>query len=168
MRRAGLLALALLAVLARAAPASEWGTISPGTSTTESVRAQYGPPTKAEAQKIEGYDATQWVYEGAAAPAGIQRMTVDFGLMTAAGFKKDTVRAFRLDPKPNIFQRPSVLSGWGPPTKVGRDGEFEIFLYEDGLLVYFDAQGWNVQAMIFTPPQPVSAEPSPPARAPQR
>jgi hypothetical protein len=169
MPRTGLLALAILALLAPAAAASEWGTIAPGTSTMESVRAQYGQPTKAEAQKIEGYDAMQWVYEGAKAPGGIQRMTIDFGLLTAAGFKKEVVRSFRLDPKPNIFHRPSILNGWGLPTKVGRDGELEIFLYEDGLLVYFDKEGWVVQSMIFTPPQPVSAEPSQPApAAPQR
>lgn len=154
-----LLGLAVLAV-APAAPAAEWGTIVPGVSTTDSVRAHYGPPVKSQAQKVEGYDATQWVYEGAQAPPGIQRLTVDFGLLTAAGFKKDVVRSFRLDPKPGVFNRNLVLDGWGPPAQIGRDGEFDIFLYEQGLLVYFDKEGRLVQTMIFTPPQPLPATPA--------
>ena len=58
-----------------------------------------------------------------------------------------------------MFNRKLILDGWGTPTKIGRDGEFEIFLYEDGLLVYFDKEGQAVQAMVFTPPQPLSADP---------
>jgi hypothetical protein len=151
--------LGLLA-FAGSAAASEWGTIVPGKSTTESIRSVYGPPTRSLAQKVEGYDAIQWVYEGAQAPAGLHRLTLDFGLLTAPGFKPDVVRAFRLDPKPGVFNRKLVLDGWGTPTKIGRDGEFEIFLYEDGLLVYFDKEGQAVQAMVFTPPQPLPASPS--------
>ncbi len=150
--------LGLLA-LAASALAAEWGTIVPGKSTTASIRAQYGQPTKSQTQKVEGYDATQWVYEGAQAPTGLHRLTVDFGLLTAGGYKHDVVRSFRLDPKPGVFNRKLVLDGWGTPTKIGRDGEFEIFLYEDGLLVYFDKEGQAVQAMVFTPPQPLPATP---------
>lgn len=156
------LVLASLTLLAPAAPAraADWGTIVPGKSTPESMRALYGQPTKTQAQKVEGYDTTQWVYEGAKAPAGILRLTVDFGLLTAAGYQKDVVRSFRLDPKPGVFNRTLVLDGWGTPAKVGRDGEFEIFVYEQGLLVYFDKEGRIVQTMIFTPPQPLPGTPA--------
>jgi len=161
VRRIGALLFASLGLLALAAPAlaSEWGTIVPGKSTTASVRAVYGQPTTSRLQKVEGYEATQWVYEGAQAPAGLRRLTVDVGLLTAAGYKADVVRSFRLEPKPGVFNRKLILDGWGTPTKIGRDGEFEIFLYEDGLLVYFDKEGQAVQAMVFTPPQPLSADP---------
>ena len=170
MRRvAALLALApafalVLGALASPARASDWGLIVPGKSTTDAVRARYGPPTRADAQKVEGYDAAQWVYEGAQAPRGVSKMTVDFGLLGGAGYKKDVVRSLRLDPKPGVFNRKLVLDGWGDPTKVGRDAEHEIFLYEDGLLVYFDKEGKNAQLMIFTPPQPITATPPRPQR----
>ncbi len=154
-----LLGLAVLAASAPA-PASDWGTVVPGESTPESMRAVYGQPTKTQALKVEGYDTTQWVYEGAQAPPGILRLTVDFGLLTAAGYQKDVVRSFRLDPKPGVFNRTLVLDGWGTPARIGRDGEFEIFVYEQGLLVYFDKQGWIVQTMVFTPPQPLPGTPA--------
>jgi hypothetical protein len=162
VRRLAALALPalLLAALAPAARAADWGLIVPGESTLESVRARYGQPTKAEPQKIDNYDATQWVYEGAQAPAGMLRMTVDFGLLTGAGYKKDVVRSFRLDPKPGVFNRKLVTDGWGQPTKAGLDGNFEIFLYGDGLLVYFDKDGPDARMMIFTPPQPISGTPA--------
>lgn len=152
--------LALLATLAGPAWAADWGLIEPGVSTVESVRARYGPPTRATSQKVEGYDAAQWVYEGAQAPAGIVRVTVDFGLLTAAGYKPDVVRSFRLDPKPGAFNKKLVVDGWGEPARVGRDGAFEVFLYEDGLLVYFDQDSGNATAMVFTPPQPLGPAPA--------
>lgn len=162
MRLFAALALASLTLLAVAAPvrAEEWGAIVPGKSTPASVRAQYGPPTKIQAQKLEGYDTAQWVYEGAQAPAGLVRLTVDFGLLTAAGYQKDVVRAFRLDPKAGVFNRTLVLDGWGIPATIGRDGEFEVFVYAQGLVVYFDAEGRIVQTMVFTPPQALSGTPA--------
>ena len=93
-------------------------------------------------------------------------MTVDFGLLTASGYKKDVVRDFRLDTKPGAFNKKLVLDGWGEPSKVGKEGDSELFLYNDGLLVYFDKQGWDVQAMIFTVPQPTAAPPQPARAAP--
>jgi hypothetical protein len=158
-------ALILLLVLAGPAAAADWGQIIPGETTEEGVRSRYGAPVKQSVQKVEGYDSAQWVYEGAKAPAGIMRMTVDFGLLLPTGFKKDVVRTFRLEPKPDIFNRRLVLDGWGLPGRLGKDGNLEFFLYKEGLLVYFDAGGERVIAMIFTPPQPLppaDATPIPP------
>src|SRR5437870_8976047 len=151
--------LALLALAASPAEAAEWGLIVPGTTTMEIVRARYGQPTKSEPKKVDSYDTVQWVYEGAQAPVGMYRMTVDFGLLTANGYQKDVVRDFRLDAKPGAFNKKLVLDGWGDPSNVGKDGDFEIFLYEDGLLVYFDTGGWNVQTLVFTVRQPAPAPP---------
>ena len=158
--------LALLTLAARPAEAAEWGLIVPGTTTMEIVRARYGQPTTIEAKKVDSYDTVQWIYEGAQAPVGMSRMTVDFGILTAQGYKADVVRDFRLDTKPASFNKKLVLDGWGEPSKVGKDGDFEIFLYEDGLLVYFDKSGWNVLTMVFTVPQPTSAPDAGPAPPP--
>jgi hypothetical protein len=156
--RAGVL-LVLLLALAGPAAASDWGLIVPGESTQETVLARYGQPTRAESQKVDGYDAARWVYEGAQAPAGIARMTVDFGLLIAAAYRKDIVRSLQLDPKPGAFNRKLVVDGWGRPTKIGVEGRFEIFLYEDGLLVYFDKDSGDATTMMFSPPQPASRVP---------
>src|SRR5437660_3183047 len=121
--------LALLTLAARPAEAAEWGLIVPGTTTMEIVRARYGQPTKSEPKKVDSYDTVQWVYEGAQAPVGMYRMTVDFGLLTANGYQKDVVRDFRLDAKPGAFNKKLVLDGWGDPSNDGKDGDFEIFLY---------------------------------------
>jgi hypothetical protein len=162
------LGLVLLALALRPAAAADWGLITPGRTTTEAVRARYGQPTKIEEKKVDGYDTVQWVYEGAQAPPGTSRMTVDFGLLTRTGYEKGVVRDFRLDTKPGSFNKTLVRDGWGDPHKVGKDGDFDIFLYEDGLLVYFDKTGW-AQTMVFTVPQPASATDAGPApAAPQR
>jgi hypothetical protein len=150
-------ALLLVLLLAWPVAAADWGYIIPGETTEEGVRARYGPPVKQTTQKVEGYESDQWIYEGAKAPAGITRMIVDFGLLRPTGFKKDVVRTFRLEPKPDIFNRRLVLDGWGLPGRLGKDGNLEFFLYKEGLLVYFDAGGEQVIAMIFTPPQPLPA-----------
>lgn len=156
-RLAVLLALALLAPSGGPVAAAEWGTIDPGRSTMEAVRAQYGGPTRATTRKVEGYDAAQWVYEGAQAPAGIRRLTVDFGLLTPAGYRPALVRALTLEPKPGVFTRETVLTGWGEPSRVSAAGQPKSFFYESGLIVLFDAEGWQVESMLFTPPQPPPA-----------
>jgi hypothetical protein len=166
MRR--LAALMLVLLVARPAAGASWGQIDPGVTTQAGVRARYGEPAKQSTQKVEGYDAEQWVYEGARAPAGIAKMTVDFGLLKPSGYQKDVVRTFRLEPKPDIFNRRLVLVGWGLPGRAGKEGDLEFFLYREGLLVYFDASGERVIAMIFTPPQPLPPEPGVPPPAPQR
>jgi hypothetical protein len=162
-------ALMVLLLLATTATAADWGQITPGETTQAAVRARYGEPAKQSTQKVEGYDSDQWVYEGARAPAGFAKMIVDFGILKPSGYQKDIVRTFRLEPKPDIFNRKLVLDGWGLPGRIGKEGALEFFLYREGLLVYFDANGERVIAMIFTPPQPLPAEQgAPPAPRPQR
>jgi len=151
--------LVLLALAARPTGAADWGLITPGTTTLEAVRARYGQPTKTTPKKVDDYDTVEWVYEGVQAPVGTYRMTVEFGLLTADGYKKDVVRDFRLDPKPGSFNKKLILDGWGDPSRVGKDGDLEVFLYQEGLLVYFDKEGWDVQTMVFTVPQPTPAVP---------
>ena len=134
----------------------------PGTTTMEAVRAQYGGPTKTETQKTDSYDTASWVYEGAQAPVGLLRMVVDFGILRAGGYRRDVVRSFRIEPKPGVFNRKIVLAGWGPPDRVGRQADTEVFYYAEGLVVMFDKEGLQAQTLVFTPPQPT--EPGKPSR----
>lgn len=141
--------------------ASEWGTIVPGSTTMEAVRAQHGGPTKTETQKTDNYDTASWLYEGAQAPVGLLRMVVDFGILHAGGYRRDVVRSFKIEPKPGVFNRKIVLAGWGPPDRVGRQGDTEVFYYSEGLVVMFDKEGLQAQTLVFTPPQPIdSGKPS--------
>ena len=155
MRR-HLVLLAMVALVARAGPAdaAEWGLIRPGVTAKDAVRARYGAPTRTDHQKIESYDTESWIYEGEQAPTGLERMTVEFGLLQQDRFQPDVVRAFRLEPKPGTFNRGVISNGWGFPDRMGRDNDRDIFLYRDGLLVYFDETGWNARLMVFTLPQP--------------
>lgn len=162
LRPGALVVLLLVAVAVQAAAAAEWGTIQPGTSTMEAVRARFGTASKTSTQKQEGYDAAQWVYEGATAPPGFVRLTVEFGLLTPLGYRADLVRDFTLAPKPGVFNRKTILNGWGTPARIGREGDLEVFLYAEGLLVYFGKDGWDAQVMVFTPPQPLTDEPAKP------
>jgi hypothetical protein len=155
------LALCLLVVgsLPRSVGAADWGTIVPGTSTKEGVRARYGEPTTTSPVKVEGYDTMEWVYEGDKAPRGIRRLTVEFGLLTGTVYRPEVVRLFRLDPVPRVFNRQTILAGWGLPSRLGKDNDAEIFFYEEGLIVKFDQDRWAVVDMVFTPPQPESSPP---------
>ena len=151
------LALGMLAVGALAAPAgaTEWGGIEPGVSNKDRVRQRYGPPTREAAKKVEGYDTTEWVYEGARAPAGLIRMTVEFGLLLPdKQYQADVVRILRLDPKALIFPKPTIFDGWGPPDLEGKQNDRDMYVYRDGLVVIFDADGIAAATMFFTPPQP--------------
>lgn len=153
--RGRLVPLVALAVLAAApAGAAEWGLIRPGASTKETVRARYGTPSRVDRQKVESYDTESWVYEAEAAPPGVERLTVEFGLVQQDKYEPDVVRAFRLEPKPGTFNRGVISNGWGFPDRMGRENNRDIFLYRDGLLVYFDESGWNATLMVFTLPQP--------------
>jgi hypothetical protein len=159
--------VALIGLVLAAAPwvaATDWGLIDPGTTTMDAVRARYGAPTRTSQQKVEGYDVTQWIYEGAQAPAGISRMTVDFGLLTEGSFRAQVVRSMLLQPKPGVFNRDTILRGWGPPAGVGRQGDAPAYMYAEGLFVYFAPDEYAVTSMLFTPRQAIPAAPGPPPR----
>jgi hypothetical protein len=144
----------LLALASAPAGAAEWGLIRPGESTMEALRARYGAPTRVEREKVETYDTESWIYEGDRAPTGMERLTLEFGLLRQDTYRPELLRAFRLEPKPGTFNRGIITNGWGFPDRMGRENERDIFLYRDGLLVYFDESGWNAKLMVFTLPQP--------------
>jgi len=155
MRRRVVLLVGLLLLMGLgSARAAEWGLIRPGVSTMDTVRAQYGQPTRVDRQKIDNYDTENWIYEDAKAPVGVQRLTVEFGILQAEKYRPEIVRAFRLNPKPGSFNRGVITNGWGFPDRMGRENDQDIFLYREGLLVYFDVSGWDAALMIFTVPQP--------------
>jgi len=152
-----LLATLVAAVMlgpAAAAVASEWGDIRPGISTTKDIRALYGAPTKSSKQKVESYETETWIYEGPQSPPGTTRLTIEFGLLQSEKFQPTVVRDFKLEPTPGAFTRRIVTLGWGEPDRFGRDGETDVFVYYEGLLVYFDETGQNAKLMVFTVAQP--------------
>lgn len=151
--------------LTTAAEAAEWGGIAPGTTTMEQVRQRYGGPTQTSAQKSEGYDTAQWVYSGSQAPAGMTRMTVDFGLLSGGTYRADLVRSFKLEPRRGVFTLRMITLGWGEPDHVSRTGQMPpSFLYDRGLFVTFDKDGRIAETMLFTPPQNREPAPAPPPR----
>jgi hypothetical protein len=152
--RVAVAAVLLVAALAGAAGAAEWGLIRPGISTMGDVRGRYGAPTRTLQEKIEGYQTERWIYEGSQAPSGIDRLTVEFGLVQSEKFRPEVVRAFRLEPRPGTFNRGIIDSGWGVPDQLWREGDEERALYKDGLLVHFEPAGWEARLLIFTVPQP--------------
>jgi|SRR5262245_27685992 len=163
-RFVALLVLFVLAALAAPVGAADWGAITPGTTTMDQVRAQYGGPTRATTQKADNYDTAQWVYEQAQAPTGMVRMTVDFGLLTEGTYRANIVRSFKLEPRPGVFTRQMIAAGWGEPTNVSPQGDMppRIF-YASGLFVIFDKDGLMAESMLFMPPQPLPAV-APPRR----
>jgi hypothetical protein len=164
-RTAGALLLGGLLAIAGGAWGEEWGAIAPGESTMDAVQVRFGPASRTVAETIEGYNAAQWIYEGARAPAGMKRMLVEFGLLTPAGYRREVVRALRLEPKPGIFTRALVLAGWGRPSGFTPEGHVPpSFFYTSGLVVSFDKAGEDAELLIFTPPQ--SAAPGPGERRP--
>jgi hypothetical protein len=166
LRRAVLPALALAAGLLGPAGAwaEQWGGIDPGATTIEQVRARYGAPSKETRAKTEGYDTIQWVYEAERAPIGLRRMTVDYGLLTSPGYKPTVVRVLRLEPKPKIFGRNTVVQAFGVPDGVTSQNDQDRFFYRAGLVVIFDKEGDDAVTLDFTLAQPEK----PPAAAPKR
>jgi hypothetical protein len=166
-RRCALLAaVAMAGLLLVGGPgtAEEWGAIEPGLTTAEQVRARYGAPSKETRGKADGYDIMQWVYEGPQAPGGIQKMTVDYGLLTPQGFKPTVVRVLRLEPKAKVFGRNTVIQAWGVPDGITQQNELDTFFYKTGLLVNFDKEGDEAALLTFTPPQPDAPPPTAPKR----
>jgi len=166
-RRALLAGLAVAGLLVGPAAAEEWGGIDPGVTTIEEVRARYGAPSKETRAKVEGHDTIQWIFEGARAPGGVQRLTVDYGLLTPQGYKQTVVRAFQLEPKPKIFGKNTVAQAWGPPDAIAMQNDQETFFYKSGLVVIFTQDGTDTVVMTFTPPQP-DAPSRPAPAAPKR
>ena len=164
-----LFALALLVVVSVPSMAAEWSNIEPGNSTTEQVRDRFGSPSKETRPKVEGYETVEWVYEGDRAPAGMIRMTIEFGLLSPSGYKPSVVRLMKLEPKPFIFGRETIVQGWGVPDGVSDKDGVKSFFYQSGLFVIFDPEGLTATTMIFAVPQPEtpaaggSSAPSPPA-----
>ena len=163
--------LGLALALPAAACAASWGSIEPGETTLEQVREHYGPPSKETKQKVENYDTTTWIYEADKAPAGINRLVVDFGILKPDGFKANLVRVFVIEPKPSIFAVQTIVDGWGMPSAAGDSGGFPTMVYEAGLVVVFDKQSLWAESMTFTVPQPLPQAPaagaaSAPASAP--
>ncbi len=147
------LGVALLGGLPGLAGAAEWGGITPGASTQETVRARYRAASHQSRETLEGYETTRWVYEGAQAPAGLKRMVVDFGLVTPEGYRPTLVRSVLLEPKPRIFDRLTVLDGWGLPDRAGIEEDHEVFFYRSGLIVSFTTEGTDAQSLLFVIPQ---------------
>ena len=160
------LVLVLVSVTGGVLPARalEWGLITPGRTTMDDVRAHYGEATRAVTQKVDGYDTTQWIYEGGKAPVGIERMIVDFGILTPQGYRPQIVRSLLLHPRHGVFNRDLVVQGWGPPTGKGEQSGFPAYFYEDGLFVSFDKEAWEVKSMLFTTKQKIPAPQSAPPR----
>jgi len=159
--------MAALVVGRGSVTAEEWGAIEPGVTTTDQVRARYGAPSKESSAKADGYDTVRWVYEGARAPGGLERMTIDYGLLTPQGYKPTVVRVLRLEPKPKIFGRNTVIQAWGVPDAITKHNEMDVFFYKTGLLVNFDQGGDEAALLTFTLPQPGTPAPAAPA-APKR
>jgi hypothetical protein len=157
----------LLLLWGGVAGAAEWGTIAPGESTTDGVRAGFGVPSKAEKVKTDGYDTLQWTYEGDRAPAGMIRMFVQFGVLKPSGYQPNVVRTFRLDPKPRVFTRRQIVVGWGKPDKAGTQDGVPLFIYNSGLTVYFDKDIINAVSMWFTAPRPATGAEAAEKPAPQ-
>jgi hypothetical protein len=159
--------VALLAVFWLGAVAAGWGTITPAESTAEGVRQEYGEPSSVTKKKVDGYDTTEWRYEGDRAPAGMFRMVVEFGLLTSKGYRADVVRTFRLEPKPGVFPRGQVVLGWGKPDKMGTLDSAPVYVYSSGLVVSFDKDILNAVSMWFARPLPApGAEGSTPTAPP--
>jgi hypothetical protein len=158
--RIAVMIVLLASTLAARTEAAEWAGIIPGATTMDVLRAQHGVPTRTDTQKTDGYDTATWTYEGAQAPKGIKRMVVDFGLVTGGQLRANVVRAFRLEPNVGSFDRRTILAGWGTPTRAAREADGAVFVYAEGLIVYFEKDDFRPRLMIFTPPQPIGEAPA--------
>lgn len=167
-RRAAALAVAVVALVVPGATlAEEWGGIVPGDSTMDSVRERFGEPSSIGKKKVDKYDAVDWKYEEDRAPKGLIRMVVEFGVLKAGKYAPTAVRTFRLEPKPGVFTRGSIVIAWGKPQKMGHQDGVPVMLWDSGLTAYFEDGVVNAISLWFTQPRaqttPATAtEPKPP------
>lgn len=167
MRDLGALALglALLVAAVASAPApalaADWGGIVPAVTSAAQVRERYGPPSKEVKRKVDGYDTFEWMYEDQQSPPGFNRMTVEFGILLPGGYSPTTVRVLRLDPRPRLFTKDTVVIGWGEPDRATTQNDRDVFFYRSGLVVTFDQEGVDATSLFFTVMQP-NITPSPP------
>jgi hypothetical protein len=158
-------ALVLGALLLSAAPAAaaDWDLLAPAKSTQPQVRERFGAPTRTEVLKIEGFDTDRWTYDGPQAPAGVTKLVLEFGLKDDKGYRRDVLRAFRLEPRTGVFHKGILAKGWGDPDRVGREGEAEIFVWASGLIAYFKTpEDIDPYLLLFGVPQAL-----PPAAPPR-
>src|SRR5262245_37104735 len=135
-------------------PAEEWGGIEPGVSILDDVRSRYGAPTKETHAKAECYDTVQWVYDGAQAPGGIQRMTIEYGLLTPQGYKPTVVRVIRLEPKAIALGQSRVGQGSGATDHLITQNDQETYFYKSGRIVTCNTEDTEAVILNFMPPQP--------------
>ncbi len=158
----GLILLAAAAALTPpAALAADWGGIVPAVTSADQVRERYGPPTKEVKRKVDNYDTFEWTYEGQQTPPGFTRMTIEFGILLPGGYSATTVRVLRLDPRPRLFNKDTVVTGWGEPDRATTQNDRDVFFYRSGLVVTFDQAGVDATSLFFTVMQP-NITPAPP------
>lgn len=150
---------ALVAAVALAGPAAaaNWGGITPGQTTRQEVEARYGRPTRERTVTEEGRTAAEWTYAGDAAPRGLERMVVGFGLLGPQGFRPDVVRALTLYARPRVFTLEVIASGWGVPDAIGTEQATgrSVFRYDArALLIVLDRTGQWAEVLLFAPEKP--------------
>ena len=59
-------------------------------------------------------------------------MTVEFGILLPGGYSSTTVRVLRLDPRPRLFTKDLVVTGWGEPDRATTQNERDVFFYRSG------------------------------------
>jgi hypothetical protein len=159
-RRGARLALALalgLVAVAERLEAETWGGVTPGETARAGVEALYGRPSRERPLVEEGRTVAEWTYAGEAAPRGVERMVVTFGLAIGGRFVPDVVRSVALYPKPHVFSLRSIANGWGPPDAVGTEeasGRPSFHYRKQGLLIIFDKTGAWAEFLLFGPRQP--------------
>ncbi len=160
-----LIALGALLLLAAApAVAADWDLLVPAQTTQAQVRARFGAPARSEVVKIEGFDTDRWTYDGAQAPPGVFRLVLEYGLKDDRGYRREVLRAFRLEPKTGVFHKGILAKGWGNPDRVGNEGKTQIYVWASGLMAYFDSpDDIDPRLLLFGVPQPLP----PPARPPR-
>lgn len=151
---------ALLLLAALPAAAADWDRLVPATTTQPQVRERFGAPTRTEVVKLSGFDTDRWTYDGTQAPPGVVRLVLEFGLKDDRGYRRDVLRAFRMEPRRGVFHKGILTTGWGDPDRVGREGGREVFVWASGLVAYFDTpDDLDPSLLLFGVPQPLPPAP---------